>query len=206
MIRRELHYAMWRWIELGYRLDASKIRNLTNDLRIVCNRLARKHQQPDSLMDLSNDVWQRQVELAMSREAGRPLRCSREVRQSFQNERLLLVFLYDRRAWWKRDLWAPIHDSRIPVGVNEPCAEHSLHLWTIEPSWLSLGRRRGCRSRASWKLAISGGAPCDPRARTFAGSVSFSTREASRTRHWGLTCTKSAASCSTSAARCTATS
>lgn len=146
MIRGELHYAMWRWLELSYLVDASKLRTLTRDLRVVCDRPARRR-RPESLMDLSNDEWEREVEVAMSRRRGQPRRWGRDVQQTFQNTRLLLVFLYDRRAWWQRDLWAPIHDSRIPVQVNEPGAEHSLHLWTIEPAWLREATRLSLKSR-----------------------------------------------------------
>jgi integrase len=135
---RELAWCCWRIIELGGRVPVPAVQSL---LRWLAVAVGDQPAMRGSLMQHSPREWERAIRAAFAGRQGRlpgPVwvrNTATLLRRCYQ----LLWAAYDRRPWWRREVWNLALDPRIPRRPHEPAGAQGLYFHQLEPAWLRLG-------------------------------------------------------------------
>jgi hypothetical protein len=111
---------------------------------------------PQSLMDLPERAWLREIPLAVRRRQGRlpaPSSVTR-MRKVLLRFLWLLDLAYDTRPWWQRESWHPVEDRRIRLLQHEPLGRSAIHFHRITAGWLRSA------AQCHGKVALETGALC----------------------------------------------
>jgi len=139
VLRTEFAWAIFRVLDLGGKLSVAELDRLSLRLASALER------QPElrgveSLMERPAGAWDdvlaREAARAMGRIESARGRTGR--RNLFQRLYTVLWFDYDQRPWWRRDIWWPRLDARIPQRRHEP-TKVSVRWFDLEPAWLREG-------------------------------------------------------------------
>jgi len=142
---RELAWCCWRIIELGGRVPVPAVQSL---LRWLAVAVGDQPAMRGSLMQHSPREWERAIRAAFAGRRGRlpgPVwvrNTATLLRRCYQ----LLWAAYDRRPWWRREVWNLALDPRIPRRPHEPAGAQGLYFHQLEPAWLRLGMQWSIRS------------------------------------------------------------
>lgn len=140
-IQRELVFTIWRIVELGGRVPCAPLGLLSRELAATVDRLAVKGEPVASLLDRTPAQWRTELGRTWARRTGgfpNPQTLRTYVSQ-LDRACKLLWFAYDVSQWWRRELWDPVLDDRIPRREHEPRGTSAIHWHRIEPDWLRIG-------------------------------------------------------------------
>lgn len=139
VLRTEFAWALYRVLDLGGKISVAPAN------RLVTNLLAAMDERPElrgveSLMQQPASVWLDAIAKTNARRRGRLESArTRDGRDTlFRRLYVVLWFDCDRGPWWRRDVWWPRLDPRIPQRRHEP-TKISIRWFDIEPSWLRDG-------------------------------------------------------------------
>ena len=144
-MRRELSWCMFRIVERGGRIALA---NMAMFARWLGNAVADLGSgAPSSLTGLSVQDWEHQFALSVQHRRNKlPAVSTRQTfRQYLTNYYRLLEDAYDPRPWWRRDVWNPTIDGRIPLRLHEPVGRHAAHFERIGTLWLRGGLQWHCK-------------------------------------------------------------
>jgi integrase len=144
-LRQELAWCLFRIIEQGGKVDVTHMRMLARRLGDAISDLGRA--APVSLTGLSARDWQQQMTVAAARRTGSlpAASTSRDLREQLHRCHRLLVAAYDTRPWWRREVWDPSLDPRIPQRAHEPRGRHAVRFDRIAIDWLRQGLQWHCK-------------------------------------------------------------
>src|SRR5664280_1370703 len=115
-MQRELMFVVWRIVELGGRVPCGPLGLLARELATTWARRTKALPNPNTLRTIAGPLDRA---------------CK------------LLWFGYDQSPWWRREVWDPVMDDRIPRRDHEPIS-NTVHWHRIDPAWLRLA--------AMWQL------------------------------------------------------
>jgi integrase len=144
-IQRELSWCMFRTIERGGKIPLSNMATFARWLGNVVADLGAG--APASLTGLPMQDWEQQFALAVQRRNGRlPAVSTRKTfHQYLFSSYRLLTGAYDPRPWWRREVWDPTIEPRIPLRPHEPVGRHAAHFERIGALWLRGGLQWHCK-------------------------------------------------------------
>jgi integrase len=144
-MRREVAWCVFRIIELGGKIP-------TPGLGMVVRRLGevladRAGLVPESLLGLSVRDWCQQIQHAVHRRTGRlPAPTTmKNIRGLLTRMMRLLAIALDTGPWWRRDVWDPVEDARIPLREHEPMGRYAVRFDPIGALWLRRGLQWHCK-------------------------------------------------------------
>lgn len=135
---RELAWCCWRIIDLGGRVPVGAMQSL---ILWLVNTVTDAPDLRGSLMGHSPREWERKIAATFVRRRGTlpgkiwMRNTTTQLRRCYQ----MLWSAYDQRPWWRREVWNPALDARIPRRPHEPAGAHSVYFYEVEPGWLRLG-------------------------------------------------------------------
>jgi hypothetical protein len=144
-MQRELSWCMFRTVERGGRIALA---NMAMFARWLGNAVADLGAgAPSSLTGLAVQDWEHQLALSVQQRSNKlPAVSTRQTfRQYLTNYYRLLADAYDPRPWWRRDVWDPTIDPRIPLRLHEPVGRHAAHFERIGALWLRGGLQWHCK-------------------------------------------------------------
>jgi integrase len=146
LMRRELAWCIWRFIDMGGRVAVSYFKQLVGGL---ADAAATETCAPRSLMDLTPRRWEQALSAAVFRRKGAlpGPGASANTRRLLHRCYELLWAIYDDRPWWQREVWSLVLDPRIPRRPHEPAGTNSVYFHGLEPLWL--------RDGVQWYFKIS---------------------------------------------------
>lgn len=139
-MQREVAFAIWRIVEIGGTVPCAPMGLLTRELAETTARLRKRGKEHRTLMARTPLAWRRELTLTWVARTGRmPGRETlRTYLQPLDRVYKLLWFAYDAGPWWRREIWDPQLDARIPRRAHEPRGPSSIHWYRIGPHWLRL--------------------------------------------------------------------
>jgi len=135
---RELSWCCWRIVELGGRVPVPNMQSL---IIWLAHTTADQPGMAGSLMGHSAREWERSIAAASARRHGRlpgPV-WVRNTSALLRRCSHMLWAAYDQRPWWRREVWNPSLDVRVPRRAHEPDGGHSIYFHRLEPPWLRHG-------------------------------------------------------------------
>jgi hypothetical protein len=138
-LAREVAFGLWRIIDSGGKVVYEQFRVLNNCLRGVTESGAASTRC--SLMDATCESWQHEMFAFEARRVGRPLTAQRKQFMGHALRRIyrFVLFAYDDRPWWQREMWSLDLDARIPRRQREPSGNKCLYFDRYETPWLRRG-------------------------------------------------------------------
>jgi integrase len=144
-MQRELMFVVWRIVELGGRVPCGPLGLLARELAATAARLRDQGQSGSSLLDRTPAQWRTELATTWARrtKALPNPNTLRTIAGPLDRACKLLWFGYDQSPWWRREVWDPVMDDRIPRRDHEPIS-NTVHWHRIDPAWLRLA--------AMWQL------------------------------------------------------
>src|SRR5664280_144996 len=144
-MQRELMFVVWRIVELGGRVPCGPLGLLARELAATAARLRDQGQPGSSLLDRTPAQWRTELATTWARrtKALPNPNTLRTIAGPLDRACKLLWFGYDQSPWWRREVWDPVMDDRIPRRDHEPIS-NTVHWHRIDPAWLRLA--------AMWQL------------------------------------------------------
>jgi integrase len=144
-MRREVAWCVFRIIEMGGKIP-------TPGLSMVVRRLGevltdRAGVVPDSLLGLPDRDWCQQIQHAVHRRTGRlpAATTMKNIRGLLSRMLRLLAIALDTGPWWRREVWDPVEDTRIPLREHEPMGRYAVRFDPIATLWLRRGLQWHCK-------------------------------------------------------------
>ena len=134
---REMAWCCWRIAELGGRVPVGVLRSL---IRWLAATVEDHPELSGSLMRAAPREWERSIAAAYARRNGSlPGRFwQQNVGSTLRRCYEILWAAYDQRPWWRREVWDPTLDPRIPLRPHEPLGNHAVYFQQLEPLWLRI--------------------------------------------------------------------
>src|SRR5664280_884682 len=138
-MQRELMFVVWRIVELGGRVPCGPLGLLARELAATAARLRDQGQPGSSLLDRTPAQWRTELATTWARrtKALPNPNTLRTIAGPLDRACKLLWFGYDQSPWWRREVWDPVMDDRIPRRDHEPIS-NTVHWHRIDPAWLRL--------------------------------------------------------------------
>lgn len=138
---REFQYAIWRIVELGGRVPCAALGLLTRELAAITRFLDARGAPAASVLDRSPQQWRAELSKTWVRRTGAMpnVNTLRTIAAPLDRVCKLVWFAYDQSPWWRREVWDPVLDKRIPLREHEPFGTQAIHWHRVEPQWLRLG-------------------------------------------------------------------
>jgi len=143
---QETAWAIWRMVVDQGRKVVSLFDTMLVRVADVVDRPPPGTGTVRSLVDLSLAQWEREIAKAHVRR-GCVVSKARQHATAFRAFHELVSLRYDRREWWRRDVWNPSVDQRIPLRAHEPNGHHLVSFLSITNAWL--------REAAKWHCKVS---------------------------------------------------
>lgn len=137
-MQREVMFAVWRIVQLGGRVPCAPLGLLMRELAAAATRLHADEQPAVSLLDRTPGQWRTELVTTWVRRTDRFPNAWTLRTYAAPLDRIckLLWFAYDESPWWRREIWDPVLDDRIPLRDHEPFGTQAIHWHRIEPAWL----------------------------------------------------------------------
>jgi integrase len=134
-VDREMAWVCWRIIGLGGRVPVGTFSSV---IRWMAKAVAAHPELDGSVMAGTPREWERAILSAYARANGRMpgKEWIGNVTALLRRAHQLLWTAYDQRPWWKREVWNPELDPRIPLREHEPQRERAIYFHQLQPSWL----------------------------------------------------------------------
>ncbi len=145
-IAREVGWAIWRMVVDQGRKMNSLFDTMLLRVADIVDRPPSRRGPIRSLVDLSLAEWEREISKAHVRR-GCVVAAVRPHLAAFRVVHELVSLRYDKREWWRRDVWNPAVDKRIPLREHEPNGHHLVSFLPITHDWL--------REAAKWHCKVS---------------------------------------------------
>src|SRR5664280_2910040 len=136
-MQRELMFVVWRIVELGGRVPCGPLGLLARELAATAARLRDQGQPGSSLLDRTPAQWRTELATTWARrtKALPNPNTLRTIAGPLDRACKLLWFGYDQSPWWRREVWDPVMDDRIPRRDHEPIS-NTVHWHRDDPAQL----------------------------------------------------------------------